>query len=116
MNNTGELMESSEEVQSQAIGSLANVYQEADTITTKRDKNRVQNVHNAQKNDNKKGYNNNVRLQQWQVPHDETIVITHVKDEETIRNKGGNKVTTANQQVQHSSMSLLLVGSLGQCI
>ena len=55
MNNTGELMESSEEVQSQAIGSLANVYQEADTITTKRDKNRVQNVHNAQKNDNKKG-------------------------------------------------------------
>ena len=47
---------------SQAIGSHASDYRETDTITTKQEKKRNQNLHKAKMNDNKKGYNSNVRL------------------------------------------------------
>ena len=71
-------MKSHVEVESQAMGSHASDYHEADTITIKQEKKRDQNVHQAGMNDHKKEYNTklvtNVRLQQWQVPHDNTTL------------------------------------------
>ena len=54
-------MRSSVKVESQAKGAHASDHHEADKITTKREKKRDQKVRKAQTNDNKKGFNTNVR-------------------------------------------------------